>query len=166
MLSLGFAVGRAGRTCMRSLSASSKGKAAGEGEGARTGALPFPSRGRLARVATLAMAGWAGLAGAFGGLLGEKAGEKSSRVDKRSEFAFFGSAKVKFPQNRLGVGRGKPEEDTDRLAVCFLLSGDRSGERAVNRRKGVSPALSAALVRAGAAVPIDRSSHAYTLSPS
>lgn len=44
---------------MRSLSASSKGKAAGEGEGARTlGALPFPSRGRLARVATLAMAVW------------------------------------------------------------------------------------------------------------
>ena len=57
---------------MRSLSASSKGKAAGEGEGARTvGALPFPSRGRLARVATLAMAGGLSFAG-FGGPLGEK----------------------------------------------------------------------------------------------
>ena len=46
----GFAVGARWRTCMRSLSAASKGnEAAGEGEAPLTrGAFPFTSRGRLA----------------------------------------------------------------------------------------------------------------------
>ena len=113
MLSLGFAVGCAGRTCMRSLSASSKGKAAGEGEGARTGALPFPSRGRLARVATLAMAGWAGLAGAFGGLLGEKAGVSRKLGRQRSKCAFFGLRNSRVANTRPKVGRGKSKEEVD-----------------------------------------------------
>jgi hypothetical protein len=105
---------------MRSLSASSKGKAAGEGEGARTGALPFPSRGRLARVATLAMAGWSRLAG-FGGLLGEKAGVSRKKGRLTVKHCLFGASEIRKAQNRPKVGRGK----TDR--------GERQGQYASRR---------------------------------
>ena len=133
MLSLGFAVGRAGRTCMRSLSASSKGKAAGGGEGARTGALPFPSRGRLARVATLAMAGWAGLAGAFGGLLGEKAGVSRKLGRQRSKCAFFGLRNSRVANTRPKVGRGKSKEKVGSHWPNFMIRGWERKQPRANR---------------------------------